>query len=271
MEYVEVQGARVPKLGLGTWQLEGDECRRIVEAAIGMGYRHIDTAQAYENEAKVGAAIAASGVDRDELWVTTKVWMDNAAADAVVKSTHDSLRRLGLDHVDLLLIHWPSQEVPLSETLGAMEKLVRSGEARYIGVSNFTPSLLEESLELAALQCVQVEHHPYLAQDRIRQMAERHELMLTAYSPLARGEVNDDDTLKAIGEETGKTPAQVTLRWLTQHRNVAAIPKSSSKEHLKANLEVFDFELDAGQANRIAKLAEGKRLIDPDFAPQWER
>lgn len=271
MEYVEVQGSRVPKLGLGTWQLEGELCRTMVEKAIAMGYRHIDTAQAYANEAKVGAGIAASGVDREDLWVTTKVWMDNAAADAVVKSTHDSLRRLGLDHLDLLLIHWPSEKVPLSETLGAMEKLMRSGETRYIGVSNFPPSLLRESLEMAPLQCIQVEHHPYLAQDEIRQLAERRELMLTAYSPLARGEVMEDETLQAIAEETGKSPAQVVLRWLTQHRNVAAIPKSSSVEHLRSNLEIFDFELDAGQANRIAKLAEGKRLIDPDFAPQWER
>ena len=151
MEYVEVQGSRVPKLGLGTWQLEGELCRTMVEKAIAMGYRHIDTAQAYANEAKVGAGIAASGVDREDLWVTTKVWMDNAAADAVVKSTHDSLRRLGLDHLDLLLIHWPSEKVPLSETLGAMEKLMRSGETRYIGVSNFPPSLLRESLEMAPL------------------------------------------------------------------------------------------------------------------------
>ena len=271
MEHVDVRGASIPKLGLGTWELTGDTCRRIVEAAIGMGYRHIDTAQMYENEAKVGAGIAASGVDRDELWVTTKLALDKVDRAGVVKSTHDSLRRLGLDHVDLMLIHWPSQEVPLSETLEAMVRLQETGEIRHIGVSNFTPSLLDEARELAPILCNQVEHHPFLGQDRLRAMCERHELMLTAYSPLARGKVAGDPTLREIGEAHGKSASQVALRWLTQHRNVAAIPKSTSAEHLQANLDIFDFELDGQEANRIANLANDERLIDPEWAPAWGR
>lgn len=270
MEYVEVQGTRVPKLGLGTWQLEGELCREMVEKALGLGYRHIDTAQMYANEAKIGAALGASGVDREGLWITTKLGLDNLSTGAVAKSTHESLRRLGLDYVDLLLIHWPSQEIPLRQTIEAMQRLQSSGEVRHIGVCNFTPSLLEEARLMAPMLCVQVELHPYLSQDALLTMAERYEMMLTAYSPLARGRAPKDEVLNAIAEETGKTPAQVVLRWLTQHKNVCAIPKTSSVAHLKANLDIFDFELDAGQANRIARLARGERLIDPSFAPQWE-
>ncbi|HJL18558.1 MAG TPA: aldo/keto reductase [Sandaracinaceae bacterium LLY-WYZ-13_1] len=269
MEYVDVGGARIPKIGLGTWQLTGEACRDVVEKAIAAGYRHIDTAQMYENEAKVGAAIAASGVDRDALWVTTKLGLDQVSADAVGRSTHDSLRRLGLDYVDLLLIHWPSEEVPLRETLGAMQRLQETGEVRHLGVSNFTPSLLEEARELAPIVCNQVEYHPFLSQDALRTLCDRHELMLTAYSPLARGEVAKNETLRAIGERHGKSAVQVGLRWLTQQKNVAAIPKTSDPDHLKANLEIFDFELDADDANRIAKLARGERLIDPSWAPEW--
>jgi diketogulonate reductase-like aldo/keto reductase len=270
MEYVEVQSARVPKLGLGTWQLEGDRCREVVSKALALGYRHIDTAQMYDNEAKVGAALASSGIDREDLLVTTKLGLDNLSADAVTRSTHESLRRLGLAYVDLLLIHWPSQSIPLRETLGAMRRLQESGEARHLGASNFTPALLEEARLIAPMLCVQVELHPYLSQDALLAMAKRHEMVLTAYSPLARGRVPEDPTLKAIAEETGKTPAQVVLRWLTQHKSVCAIPKASSAAHLAANLDIFDFELDAGQANRIPRLARGERLIDPSFAPRWE-
>lgn len=271
MEYVDVRGANIPKIGLGTWQITGDECRRVVEEAIRLGYRHIDTAQMYENEPKVGAGIAASGVDRDELWVTSKLGLENLRRDAVARSTHESLRRLGLEYLDLMLIHWPSEEVPLRETLEAMAKLQDSGEIRHIGVSNFTPSLLEEALEIAPVMCNQVERHPFLAQDRIEALCERHELMLTAYSPLARGKVEKNETLRELGEAHGKTASQIALRWLTQHKNVAAIPKASSTDHLRANLDVFDFELDGAEANRIAKLANGERLIDPEWAPDWGR
>ena len=271
MEYVDVRGASIPKIGLGTWQITGMGCQETVEEAIRLGYRHVDTAQAYENEAKVGAGIAASGVDRDDLWVTTKIAHGALGRDDVARSTHESLRRLGLDHVDLMLIHWPSEDVPLSETLEAMMRLQESGEIAHIGVSNFTASLLAQALEIAPIVCNQVEYHPFLAQDRLRALCERHDLMLTAYSPLARGRVGKDETLRALGAAHGKTAAQITLRWLTQQKNVAAVPKASSREHLKANLEIFDVELDAEEANRVAKLASGVRLIDPEWAPAWDR
>lgn len=275
MEYVEVQGASIPKIGLGTWRLEGESCREIVEMALAIGYRHFDTAQAYENEAKVGAGLLAGigqmGIERDELWVTTKLAMDNLTRDRVHKSTHESLKHLALEPIDLLLIHWPSDRVPLRETLSAMMELVDEGLVRYVGVSNFPPALLDEALSMAPIVADQVEYHPFLAQDRLRAMCEHHDVCLTAYTPLASGRVAEDDTLRRIGERYGKSATQVALRWLTQQRNVAAIPKASSEEHLRANLDIFDFELSADDARAVESLARGERLIDPSWAPDWGR
>jgi 2,5-diketo-D-gluconate reductase B len=275
MEYVEVQGASIPKIGLGTWMLGGESCREIVEKALVLGYRLFDTAQSYDNESKVGAGILAGlgqlGIDRDELWVTTKLSQDNLSRARVEPSVHDSLRRLGLEYVDELLIHWPSTEVPLRETLEAMTDLVEKGYVRHVGVSNFTPPLLEEALQIAPILSNQVELHPFLAQDRLLAIAERHELALAAYSPLARGRVARDPVLAEIARARGKTAPQVALRWLTQHANVYATPKAASEEHLRENLDIFDFELSADEANRVAHLARGERLIDPEWAPDWDR
>lgn len=275
MEYVEVQGASIPKIGLGTWMLEGERCREIVELALVIGYRHIDTAQAYGNEAKVGAGIMAGigqlGIDRDELFVTTKLSTDNLTRDRVKRSALESLRHLGLDEIDLLLIHWPSDRVPLRETLEAMMRLQDERLVRAIGVSNFTPALLEEALEIAPILVNQIEHHPYLAQDRLLALTERRDVCLAAYSPLARGRVAKDSVLAAIGERHGKTASQVALRWLTQHRNVCAIPKAASERHLRENLDIFDFEVSADEAHRITQLERGERLIDPAWAPEWSR
>ncbi len=275
MEYVEVQGASIPKIGLGTWMLEGERCREIVEQALVVGYRHIDTAQMYENEPKVGAGILAGinqlGIERDDLWITTKLGLDNLTRDRVKRSTQESLKHLALDYVDLLLIHWPSDRVPLRETLEAMMHLQHDGLVRYLGVSNFTPSLLEEAMEIAPILVNQIEYHPFLGQDRRRAIADRNELCLTAYSPLARGRVPKNEVLRDIGERYGKSATQVALRWLTQQRNVCAIPKGSSVEHLKEDFDIFDFELSADEANRIDRLERGERLIDPEWAPEWGR
>lgn len=269
MEYVDVQAESVPKIGLGTWQMTGDECRGAVERALELGYRHIDTAQAYQNEAMIGAAIETSGLERDEIFLSTKLGLDNLRRDDVIRTAHDSRRRLAVDYIDLLMIHWPSEEVPLSETLEAMMRLQEEGTIRYIGVSNFTPSLLEEAMGIAPIMAVQVEYHPFLAQHRLLAICRQRELMLTAYSPLARGKVAKDRTLREIGEKYGKTPAQVALRWLAQQHNVSAVPKASTEEHIRENLEIFDFELDTEEQRRVAALDRGERLIDPDFAPQW--
>ena len=266
----EIQGVEIPALGLGTWQLEGADCEEAVADALEIGYRHIDTAQMYENEEAVGRGLAGSGVPRDEIWLTTKVWMENAGYDDVLRSTAASLERLAVDSVDLLLLHWPNDQVPLSDTLSAMRRLQEEGAADHLGVSNFPPHLLDDALDEAEIFCNQVEYHPYLAQAPLLALCEEWDLALTAYSPLARGRVTDDDTLKAIAEAHGKTPVQVTLRWHLQQEPVLVIPKAASAEHRRGNFDVFDFELTADEMERIHSLARGQRLVDPDFAPAWD-
>lgn len=271
MEHIEVQGFTIPSLGFGTWELTGESCYEAVRHALELGYRHIDTAQAYGNEQEVGRALADSEVDRDDVWVTTKVWNTNLADDDVRRSTEGSLRDLGLDHVDLLLVHWPSDRVPLEETLGAMDQVREDGRTRTIGLSNFTPSQVEHALDLAPVICDQVEYHPFLDQSELRELCVDRDLMLTAYSPLAKGRVLRDETLGKIAADRGETAAQVALRWLLDQPNVAAIPRSSSADHRATNLDVFDLELSDDERRRIDDLARGERLIDPGFAPDWER
>lgn len=267
----EIQGTEVPALGLGTWMLEGRACREAVRDALEIGYRHVDTAQAYGNEDEVGRGLADSGVPRDEVWLTTKVWLENLDHDRTLESTRASLRRLGTDHVDLLLIHWPpTGGVPIAEPLRALRRLQEDGRVRHIGVSNFTPTLLDEALDEAEIFCNQVEYHPFLAQDDLLRTCQEWDLLLTAYSPLARGRVLDDPVLREIGDRRGKSPAQVTLRWLLQQEQVVAVPKAASAEHRRANLEVFDFQLSLDEMEAIHGLARGERIIDPEFAPDWE-
>ena len=270
MEYVTVNGDDVPALGLGTWQISGPACRRAVRDALAVGYRHIDTAQAYGNEAEVGSGIADADIDRDEVFLTTKVWHRNLAHDAVLRTTDESLQKLGTDYVDLLLIHWPVDDVPLRETLDAMMELRDRGKARHIGVSNFTPSLLERAIDHAPIACNQVEYHPYLGQGSLLKIARTHDLMLTAYSPLARGRVTSDPTLTAIADDHDKTAAQVALRWLVQQDRVSTIPKAASHDHRVANFDIFDFELSDDEMEKVNALERGQRVIDPGFAPDWE-
>lgn len=269
MEHKTIQGTNVPALGLGTWELVGEDCHRAVADALAMGYRHIDTAQAYGNEAQVGAAIAASGVDRERIFLTTKVWNSRLEPERVRSSTEESLRTLHTEYVDLLLIHWPVRMDILSATLSAMVDLVNEGKVRHVGVSNFTPSQLDEALRHAPVWCNQVEYHAYLGQRTLRQRCERDDLLLTAYSPLARGKLLDNPVLTAIAESHGKTPAQVALRWLVHQPQVATVPKATSRAHLEANLDIFDFGLSEHERERIDALDRGDRQVDPDFAPDW--
>ncbi len=272
MKFIEVKGARVPALGFGTWPLSGAACSRAVAAAIAVGYRHIDTAQLYGNEAEVGAGISQSGLARDELWITTKLSRDHLTANAVARSTEDSLRRLGLDQIDLLLIHWPSRTVPLAETLEAMTRLRQSGKTRFIGVSNFTTKLLDEAATRADIVCDQVEYHPFLTQRAILGAVKRHGLFLTAYSPVARGRVPRDPTLQAIGRKYGKSAAQVALRWLLDQDKVAAIPKAGSLAHMQANLAIFDFDLAPEDRAAIDALGGDRRIVDiAGWSPDWDR
>ncbi|MFB6222252.1 MAG: aldo/keto reductase [Haloarcula sp.] len=268
MDEIQVQGTSVPALGLGTWQLTGQSCRETVETALEMGYRHIDTAQAYGNERQVGRGIEAAAVDRQEVFLTTKLDSGNRDERSVRRSTRESLNKLGTDYLDLLLIHWPNMPwmASLSETLDAMNDLVDDGLVRHIGVSNFSLSLLDEARELSAAPILtdQVQFHPYWDQRKLLDYCRVHDVLLTAYSPLARGGVLDDPALVQIGNRYDKSAAQVALRWLLQQDGVAAIPKASSPDHLAANLDVFDFELTDAERERIrdpSKVKTGVQFV----------
>ncbi|OVE84402.1 aldo/keto reductase [Natronolimnobius baerhuensis] len=256
---VTAGGAEIPALGFGTARMTGDECRRAVETALEVGYRHIDTAQMYDNEAAVGEAIAASDVDRDDVFVVTKVHPDNAAVDDVLESTRESLERLGLATVDLLLLHAPSEEAPLEETLAAMNDLQTDGAVDHIGVSNFSASQLADATDHSETPIVanQVKYHPYYHQDDLLEFCAEHDICLTAYSPLAEGAVPGDDRLAEIGDTHGKSAAQVALRWLIQQPPVAAIPKASSRAHIETNADVFDFELSDDEMEAVTAVGDG--------------
>lgn len=272
MQFVEAKGTRIPAIGLGTWELRGRTCARLVEQALRLGYRHIDTAQAYENEREVGEALRASGVPRNEVFVTTKIWTSHFAPHDLERSTKESLNKLRLTEVDLLLLHWPNPRVPLSETVDALAHVRKLGMTRHIGVSNFTVALMEEAIDKcpAPLVCNQVEYHPYLDQTKVREACERHEVALVAYSPIAKGRVRKDAVLSEIGRAHGKSAAQVCLRWLLQ-QNVAVIPRTSKLERLSENFEVFDFELSEAEMATIAGLSSRDgRLTDSGFSPKWD-
>ena len=269
-ETIEVQGTRVPRLGFGTWQIEGSDATEAVRDALEIGYRQIDTARAYGNEAEVGAGIADSGVDRAEIFLTTKVFPGDFEPDALKAAAEDSLRSLRTDYVDLLLLHWPDDSVPLERTLAAMNELREAGTIRNLGVSNFPAGLLAQALEHAPVYCDQVEYHPFLGQDRLLELARERDVLVTAYSPLAHGRVPDDATLAEIGEAHSKTAGQVALRWLLDQPNVSPIPKASSHERRLENFEVFDFRLSDDVRARIDALPKDDRQIDPDFGPDWD-
>jgi len=272
MKFIEVKGARVPALGFGTWPLSGADGARAVREAIEVGYRHIDTAQLYDNEADVGTGIKDSRAPRGELWITTKLSRDHLGAHDVASSTDESLRKLGLDYLDLLLIHWPSKTVPLAETLDAMTKLRDAGKTRFIGVSNFTTRLIDEATRVADIVCDQVEYHPFLTQRAVLGAVKKHGLFLTAYSPVARGQVPNDKTLQAIGKKYGKTATQVALRWLMEQDDVAAIPKAGSRVHMEANIDIFDFALAAEDRAAIDALGGNGRIVDiAGWSPEWDR
>ncbi|RTL50250.1 MAG: aldo/keto reductase [Bradyrhizobiaceae bacterium] len=272
MYFVEASGASIPAIGLGTWELRGRDCARVVEQALRLGYRHVDTAQVYENEREVGAGLRASGVPRDEVFVTTKIWTTHFAPNDLERSTKESLARLRLPAVDLLLLHWPNPQVPLAETLGALVRMKQMGLTRHIGVSNFTVALIEEATSLSPepLVCDQVEYHPYLDQQKVLGACRRHDMALVAYSPIAKGRIKNDTTLSRIGARYGKSAAQVCLRWLIQ-QNAVAIPRTSKVERLSENIDVFDFNLDDEEMTQIFALGSRRgRLTDFGFAPKWD-
>jgi diketogulonate reductase-like aldo/keto reductase len=268
MHDVDANGATIPAIGLGTWQSPGESCQNAVESALDAGYRHIDTAQLYGNEAWVGAALASRSVPRDSIFLTTKVRWDLLRPDQLAASVEGSLIRLGTS-IDLLLIHWPSRDIPVAETLGAMQRFVTRGDVRHLGVSNFTADQLHEAAIHAKLVCNQVEYHPYMTQHAVKAACDALGLALVAYSPLAHGHLLRDPVLSAIGRARGKSAAQVALAWLIGQPGVAAIPKSTNAGRIQQNLAV-DFELSETERARIDGLARGLRTCDPPFAPDWD-
>lgn len=263
-------GARIPLVGLGTWTLRGKDCVRLVEQAIAAGYRHIDTAQMYENEREVGEGVRASGL-RDKVFITTKVTPENLRAGDLERTTKESIARLGVDNVDLLLIHWPNAKIPLKETIGALNKVKRDGLTRHIGISNFNVALIEEATKLseAPLACDQVECHPFLDQSKVVAACKKHDMAVVAYSPIARGGAERDQVISRIAKAHNKSPAQISLRWLVQ-QGIVVIPRTSKVERLKENIALFDFELTAAEMTEIAGLARGGRIVDWAYSPKWD-
>jgi 2,5-diketo-D-gluconate reductase B len=271
MQVVEVKGFKIPIVGLGTWALRGRDCARLTEQAIRLGYRHIDTAQMYDNEREVGEGVRASGL-RSEVMVTTKVLPTMLAPNDLDRCVKESLARLQVDFIDLLLIHWPNPRVPLADTLGAMAKLKRDGYTRQIGVSNFTVALLEEATKASSepLVCNQIEYHPFLNQDKVVGACCKRRMAVVAYSPIARGNAVGDKVLERIGKAHGKSAAQVCLRWLVQ-QGIVVIPRTSKRERLEENIALFDFELSDAEMREIAGLARrGGRIVDWTWSPKWD-
>jgi diketogulonate reductase-like aldo/keto reductase len=273
MEHVEAAGIRIPAIGFGTFELQPAAAHRLVRHALAAGYRHIDTAQMYGNEEAVGRAIRESGVPRNEVFVTTKVWMDRFPAGDLQRSVGESLERLGLDAVDLLLLHWPNPEVDLGETLGALADAREQGMTRAIGVSNFPSPLLREAVDLIGrgqLVTNQVEYHPFLSQRAVLATARELGVSVSAYCPLARGEVFGNPVLARIGKAHGKNEGQIALRWLLD-QDVIALPRTANEAHADTNLDVLDFTLTQDDHRAIVdELPGNRRLIDPSFAPEWD-
>ena len=276
MNVIEANGAAIPAIGLGTMTLKGAACVDAVKAALRLGYRHIDTAERYGNETEVGEGLrqglAAAGLKREEIFVTTKVYHDKLAAADFQRSFDESLERLRLPWVDLLLIHWPNPNVPLAETLGVLCKAKRDGRTRHVGVANFTTTLLQDAVKLASEPLVtnQIEVHPFLDQHKVLAACRAHGLSVTAYCPIARGKVPGNTVLERIGQAHGKSSSQIALRYLVQ-KGVVPVPRSANPDHLAANLAIFDFALSDAEMAEIGKLAKPDgRVVNPPHAPKWD-
>jgi 2,5-diketo-D-gluconate reductase B len=265
---VDAKGTKIPLVGLGTWEMRGRPCARVVEQALRLGYSHIDTAEIYENEREVGEGVRAAGVRRNEVFLTTKVWPSHFAPRALERAARDSLVRLRVSEVDLLLLHWPNPQIPLEETLGALCKVKRDGLARNIGVSNFTVAMIEEATRIATepLVCDQVECHPFLDQTKVIAACHDHGMAVIAYSPIARGDARKNRVLAAIGAAHKKTAAQVCLRYLVQ-QNIVVIPRTSKLDRLSENAAIFDFALSNKEMAEITALARPDgRIVDFSYS-----
>jgi 2,5-diketo-D-gluconate reductase B len=271
MDAIETQGVTIPRLGLGTFRMPGDNAQPAVESALSLGYRHIDTAAMYENEAAVGTAIANSGIHRRELFVTTKVWHDQLAPEALQRSFATSLEKLKMDYVDLFLVHWPSADMDIAATLTAMARLREHGYARAIGVCNFNMPMIRRVVEEIQVPIAvhQIEYHPYLSQAPMLQYLRTKGIALTAYAPLAQGRAASDPVLQSVGRKHNVSASQVAIAWLLSQEGVIAIPKAAKIESQTSNLSAIAVNLDEEDLALIAALPKDQRYVNPPFACDW--
>lgn len=260
-------GYQMPILGLGTWQNTGSSCKESIITALNMGYRHIDTALMYQNHREIAQALQEVSIPREELFITSKIWFDDLSYQGVLSQVEKILEELKIDYLDLCLIHWPNSDFDMKDSFEAFSHLVKTGVVKSVGVSNFTINHLKEAIEKSpvSISVNQVEFHPYLYQKELLDFCKENDIVLTAYSPMGRGEVLEDETIQDIARGVGKTPSQVVLRWLIQ-QNIVVIPKAASYDHQKENFEIFDFELDEPKMNKISQLNRNYRIINPSFA-----
>lgn len=268
------QSGIIPRIGFGTYRLKDQQVIDSVKSALELGYRHIDTAQMYENEEAVGQAIKQSGVPREDIFLTTKVWWDRFKHDDLIASLEESCRKLGVDQVDLALLHWPSpnDEVPMAEYVGALSEAREKGLAKRIGISNFTIAQLNEALSLPGgehLVTNQIEVHPFLANRKLVEHSQAKGLQVTGYMPLAVGKVMNEPVLQQIADDHDATAAQIALAWVAA-RDIAVIPSSTKPEHQQSNLAALELTLSDDEMTRIARLDVGERIANPDFAPKWD-
>ncbi|MBA8882154.1 aldo/keto reductase [Phyllobacterium myrsinacearum] len=275
MHSVTANGASIPALGFGTFRMPGVDVLRMVPHALKLGFRHIDTAQIYGNETEVGEGIASSGVARGDVFLTTKVWVDNYRPEAFVASVDESLKKLKTDYVDLLLLHWPNDAVSLADQINALNEVKADGKTRHIGLSNFNTALMSEAVALSRAPLVtnQVEYHPYLSQKPVIDAAKRTGMSITGYYGMADGAVFADPVLKDIAARNGKTVAQIVLRWMVQQDGVIALSKTVGEARAAENLAVFDFVLSDHDMSAIYALARPDgRIVSPNgLAPVWDR
>ncbi|WP_206455973.1 aldo/keto reductase [Aurantimonas marina] len=275
MKIIEANGARIPAIGFGTYTLEGETCVDMVAKAIDAGYRHLDTARMYGNEKEVGEGIRRSGIEREELFVTTKVWWTDIGEADLVPTARKAVEALNIGTVDLLLIHWPNHEIALEESIDALNAAIGEELTKHIGVANFPSAMLDEAAAMSAapLACNQVEYHPFLSQDAVLSACRRHDMAMIAYSPLGQGgDLLGNSVIREAAERHGKTSAQIVLRWEIEQDGVGAIPRTSNPDRLKENIDIFDFSLTEAEHEAITALTHRReRLVDPSFAPNWDR
>jgi 2,5-diketo-D-gluconate reductase B len=275
MHHVTAHGAAIPALGFGVFRMSSKEVEQVVPVALDTGFRHFDTAQIYQNKADLGHALEKAGANRGDLFLTTKVWVDNYPAGKFAASVDESLDKLRTDHVDLLLLHWPSDKVPLGDQIASLNAAKAAGKARHIGVSNLPTKLLAEAIALSKAPLVtnQIEYHPYLDQSQVLKAAHDADLAITAYYAMADGKLISDPAIQTIGVRHGKSAAQVVLRWLVQQEGVVALSKTANPKRVPENFAIFDFTLTGEEMAALHALArpDGRIVSPPGLAPQWDR